>query len=77
MYKSVFDPISHYKNRDQVIQVVVFDFTGRYTLLSVSTTCLYKYRYIWAIKSSGNCYSEKNLGYMREELNVNIIESNI
>lgn len=77
MYKSVFDPTSHYKNRHEVIQVVVFDFTGRYTSLSVSTVCLFKYRYIWAIRSSGNCYSEKNLGYMREELNVNIIESNI
>lgn len=31
MYKSFFDQISHY-----IVQVLVFDFTGRYTLLSVS-----------------------------------------
>lgn len=37
MYKSFFDQISHYKNRREVVQVLVFDFTGRYTLLSVST----------------------------------------
>lgn len=48
MYKSFFDQISHYKNRREVVQVLVFDFTGRYTLLSVSTASTSIY--IWAIK---------------------------